>query len=212
MKVVNLLEIFTSPRRLYGQNSEENIGYAALILEVFNNVVQYQFTGNEQLVYAMVRKKAAFLKLSQLKVDTAKTNWTKVNGGGKETEGAEGEIPQSDNAAPPPSIPAPSFAIPDQDWVSALKEKLPLETTDRLLKSILPLIDDMIKSRDGVVDEEDILELLRNTTVVGLLPVPHPIVIRQYQPNEWTDKWFTSYLWGVIFLRNQKLPIFDGDR
>jgi hypothetical protein len=39
---------------------------------------------------------------------------------------------------------------------------------------------------------------------VGLLPVPHPIVIRKYQANEYTSLWFTAFLWGVIFLRNQR--------
>ena len=89
---------------------------------------------------------------------------------------------------------------------------------------------------------------LKNTTMVGLLPVPHPIVIRKYQPNQYvvsgprartsplslvtaggcgeqrdaslcrthrrcarryTNLWFTTFVWGVIFLRNQSLPIFD---
>jgi hypothetical protein len=39
---------------------------------------------------------------------------------------------------------------------------------------------------------------------VGLLPVPHPIVIRKYQANQYTSLWFTAFLWGVIFLRNQR--------
>ncbi|GMH60440.1 hypothetical protein TrRE_jg8536, partial [Triparma retinervis] len=136
LKIVNLLEIFTSNKRLYGDraSSEENVGFAALILEIFNNVVQYH-----------------------------------------------------------------------------LHSRLPLDTVTRLLQSVLPLIDAMVSARDGVVDEEDILDLLRNTTLVGLLPVPHPIVIRQYRQNDWTGTWLTAYLWGVIFLRNQKLPIFDGD-
>jgi hypothetical protein len=46
--------------------------------------------------------------------------------------------------------------------------------------------------------------------MVGLLPVPHPIVIRKYQPNQYTALWFTAYLWGVIYVNHQSLPIFDG--
>jgi len=240
LKIVNLLEIFTSMKKLYGPESHENIGFAALILEVFNNVIQYQFTGNEQLIYAIVRKKAVFLKMINLKPETASANWHKVNKKEEATGEAsarhntsEAKSPQSDTAAapppdvvptgvappppPPPTPPGAQVAVegnaspPDAEWVENLKKRLPLDTVSRLLKSLLPLIDNMVQGRDGVVDEEDILEFLRNTTLVGLLPVPHPIVIRQYQPNEWTGNWFTSYLWGVIFLRNQKLPIFDGD-
>lgn len=37
--------------------------------------------------------------------------------------------------------------------------------------------------------------------------MPHPIVIRKYQANEYTSLWFTAFLWGVIFLRNQRTYI-----
>lgn len=45
-----------------------------------------------------------------------------------------------------------------------------------------------------------------------LLPVPHPIVIRKYHPNQHTAIWFTAFMWGVVFVRNQDLPMFDGQK
>jgi len=71
-------------------------------------------------------------------------------------------------------------------------------------------VDEMCNRKSGVVDEVEILEVLKDVTMVGLLPVPHAIVIRKYQPNQYTALWFTAFMWGVIFLRNQNLPIFDG--
>lgn len=62
---------------------------------------------------------------------------------------------------------------------------------------------------EGVTDQNGVLELLKDTTMVGILPVPHPIVIRTYQQNAYTQLWFTSYLWGVIFTRSQALPLYD---
>ncbi len=59
-------------------------------------------------------------------------------------------------------------------------------------------------------DETHILDYLRGTTLVGLLPVPHPILIRRYQDNLATNMWFTTYMWGVIYLRNLQPPIFYG--
>ena len=47
---------------------------------------------------------------------------------------------------------------------------------------------------------------------VGLLPVPHPIIIRKYQPNRYTCLWFTAFQWGVIFMHNQTVPLFDGKK
>ena len=61
----------------------------------------------------------------------------------------------------------------------------------------------------NITDESEILKFLQNGTLVGLLPVPHPILIRKYQSNEGTSGWFCTYMWGVIYLRNVDPPIWQ---
>jgi len=85
-----------------------------------------------------------------------------------------------------------------------------METVTRLLQHLVPVVDEIVLKKQGVVDEAEILAVLNEITMVGLLPVPHAIVIRKYQPNQYTALWFTAFMWGVIFLRNQNLPLFDG--
>ena len=34
----------------------------------------------------------------------------------------------------------------------------------------------------------------------------------KYQPNRHTNMWFTTFLWGMVFLRNQANPLFDGTK
>lgn len=53
----------------------------------------------------------------------------------------------------------------------------------------------------GLTDESEILKFLQHGTLVGLLPVPHPILIRKYQANAGTATWFRTYMWGVVYLR-----------
>ena len=45
------------------------------------------------------------------------------------------------------------------------------------------------------------LDYLKNGTLVGLLPVPHPILIRKYQTSENTEQWFHTSIWGVVYVR-----------
>lgn len=52
-----------------------------------------------------------------------------------------------------------------------------------------------------VKSEHEVLAYLRNGTLVGLLPVPHPIIIRKYQASEATELWFHTYIWGVVYVR-----------
>ena len=60
----------------------------------------------------------------------------------------------------------------------------------------------------GVTDEAEILEFLKNGTLVGLLPVPHAILIRKYQTNPGTSVWFSAYIWGVIYLKSVELDVW----
>ena len=89
---------------------------------------------------------------------------------------------------------------PTTEWVSSWKSKLPLQTIMRLLQVLVPQVEKICLHK-GLTDETEILSFLRNGTLVGLLPVPHPILIRKYQPNYRTIMWFRTYLWGVIYLR-----------
>jgi len=100
---------------------------------------------------------------------------------------------------------------PTSDWVNGWKSKLPLQTIMRLLQVLVPQVEKICIDK-GLTDESEILKFLQNGTLVGLLPVPHPILIRKYQPNLGTIMWFRTYMWGVIYLRNLDPPIwYDTD-
>jgi hypothetical protein len=81
---------------------------------------------------------------------------------------------------------------------------------NRLLDYLKPKVEELAKKLDGVINENDIVRFIQETTLVGVIPQPHPIVVRAYQPNKYTSLWFTTFLWGVIFMRNQIIPLWDG--
>lgn len=219
VKLVNLFELFSSPKFLY--SGEFAYRHLALLLEVFNNIIQYQYHGNTHLVYAIVRRKDSFGQLASLNLERAQSQCHKVYG--------EQTTVKRDEDAPPVTIETKGIPTisgdddnsqvssvagtpfqPNAEWLEELKDSLPMETVTRLLQHLVPVVDDIVANKQGVVDEQHILDVLNEITMVGLLPVPHPIVIRKYQPNQYTALWFTAFMWGVIFLRNQQLPLFDG--
>ncbi|XP_023720338.1 protein HID1 isoform X1 [Cryptotermes secundus] len=101
--------------------------------------------------------------------------------------------------------------IPTSEWVSSWKTKLPLQTIMRLLQVLVPQVEKICIDQ-CVSKESEVLKFLQHGTLVGLLPVPHPILIRKYQANSGTTTWFRTYMWGVIYLRNVDPPIwYDTD-
>jgi len=78
VKLVNLFELFSSPKFLYsGEHAHRHL---ALLLEVFNNVIQYQYHGNTHLVYALIRRKDSFGRLGALTLKRAQEQCHKAYG------------------------------------------------------------------------------------------------------------------------------------
>jgi hypothetical protein len=74
----------------------------------------------------------------------------------------------------------PSDFKPTPEWLAIWKEKLPLQTISRLLQVLVPQVEKLC-IENNVTTEKEVLEYLKNGTLVGLLPIPHPILIRKYQ-------------------------------
>jgi hypothetical protein len=336
-KLVNLLELFTSPKVLFA--AESNYTSVVMLLESLNNLVQYQYEGNFNLVFSVLTRRKVFEWLNSFTVspslleqgaaasgskqqpprqhrqerggdkeggaseereeeeeDTAQepvaissvltpvisatgekrafddpgdeskkpvasaeesTGPESIAGGSissdisssidekaghtvpeEQEKGEEQEEEQEEGetvvvsavvSTPPPPPPLPPQVqqadpqqqqqegggagggfTPTPEWVARVKRELPLHTLMRLLRYLVPLVEELAAAGKRM-DELGVLGFVRRTTMVGILPVPHPIVIRKYQPNQFTSLWFTAFMWGVIFLHNQAPPkLFDG--
>ncbi|XP_028332119.1 protein HID1-like isoform X2 [Gouania willdenowi] len=276
-KLLHLLEAFSTPWFLFSNPQNHHLVF--FLLEVFNNIIQYQFDGNSNLIYAIIRKRSVFHALANLPSDAAsiqkalqkkrrKGGMSRVNstenvsmgcrvgmlqasleatpGIDKITEKSQvsedGTMVAVRHAASPPTDVGPfnaeSPSERDQEaehkeaepthrrvssvslttawnantnWVTSWKSKLPLQTIMRLLQVLVPQVEKICIDK-GLTDESEILKFLQHGTLVGLLPVPHPILIRKYQANAGTAVWFRTYMWGIIYLRNLDPPIwYDTD-
>uniref|UniRef100_A0A2D4PJ55 HID1 domain-containing protein n=1 Tax=Micrurus surinamensis TaxID=129470 RepID=A0A2D4PJ55_MICSU len=284
-KLLHLLEAFSTTWFLFSMVQNHHLVF--FLLEVFNNIIQYQFDGNSNLVYAIIRKRNVFHQLANLPTDmqsiqkalqrkkkapepisrtnsqegmsmegsrpaapaepgTLKASLVATPGIDKLTEKSqvsedgtmrslEPESSQSPAEESPPGMASDTETWnvessqsrrnrrrlsstssagqwnPTSEWVVSWKSKLPLQTIMRLLQVLVPQVEKICIDK-GLTDESEILKFLQHGTLVGLLPVPHPILIRKYQANSGTAMWFRTYMWGVIYLRNVDPPIwYDTD-
>ncbi|GBG25396.1 Protein HID1 [Hondaea fermentalgiana] len=204
-RLVSLFKRVASPRFLW--RAENNYQYVFFMLDLFNNVIQYQFEGNARLIYTLVLSQDSISDLANLTFSPEAT-----------TAATSGDASAHDATTAEASA---SHFMPTSEWFASWKAKMPINTLLRAIDILVPQIEALAdegresstsssSSTIGLLDERKVLDFLRETTLVGLLPVPHPIVIRRYQANQYTTLWFTTYTWGVIFLRNQQVPLWDG--
>ncbi|XP_074598309.1 protein HID1 isoform X2 [Brevipalpus obovatus] len=289
-KLLHLLEAFSTPWFLYSNSINHHLVF--FLLEVFNNIIQYQFDGNSNLVYTIIRKRNIFHNLANLATDhvaiqkslskhsisskdSAKkprklrltpsvsnssitsapqsptsppaspldSPTEKSPGSSRTVDNSNSEAPFKVSLAATPRIHSMTETThpntnsdqesaqgspikrsgslsrqssisstngtwqPTSDWVNSWKQKLPLQTIMRMLQVLVPQVEKMCIEK-GITDENEILKFLQHGTLVGLLPVPHPILIRKYQTNSGTTLWFRTYMMGVIYLRNMDPPIW----
>jgi hypothetical protein len=91
---------------------------------------------------------------------------------------------------------------PTSAWLKEYKQALPLETIYRMICALEPQLDQLRLGRGRPIDEPEIIKFLQNGTLVGLLPVPHPIQIRKYRPNDGSTMWLRACTWGIIYVRS----------
>ncbi|CAH0715264.1 unnamed protein product, partial [Brenthis ino] len=286
-KLLHLLEAFSTPWFLFSRPHHHHLVF--FLLEMFNNMIQYQFDGNSNLVYTIIRKRAVFHSLANLPHEHAaiarslaaarNVKHAKALPRSRSTESVseaamEGSRPAQPaepgtlNATLPETPPIAAMTEkesahppareqllprragdgeegthavaqkdtlrmstgetdmgegreggeegaeawrPSGEWVASWRARLPLQTIMRLLQVLVPQVEKICIDK-GLTDESEILRFLQHGTLVGLLPVPHPILIRKYQANAGTAAWFRTYMWGVIYIRNVDPPIwYDTD-
>ncbi|GMH68225.1 hypothetical protein TL16_g04880, partial [Triparma laevis f. inornata] len=183
-KIMSLLKFFAE--RVFWKGSLEKVGW---LIEAANNIVQYQWSGNSAFVYACIRGKAVFERMNLSAQDIAE-GWLKTE--------------RKLIAAGKKHL---LIVQPGEGYMEIFKQTIQLNTVERLLSELAPKIDKFASSTSGVVDEQDLLDYIKTQTLVGILPVPHAIVIRKYEGG--SGEWLRCYLWGVVFLK-VKWPVWDG--
>lgn len=67
VKILHLLEAFSTPWFLLTNPTNHHLVF--FLLEIFNNIIQYQFDGNSNLIYTIIRKRHVFHALTNLPTD-----------------------------------------------------------------------------------------------------------------------------------------------
>ena len=80
-KLLHLLEAFSTPWFLFTNPTNHHLVF--FLLEMFNNIIQYQFDGNANLVYTVIRKRQIFHALANLPTDCGAINKTLTRRGKK---------------------------------------------------------------------------------------------------------------------------------
>lgn len=141
IKLLHLLEAFSTPWFLFSAPSNHHLVF--FLLEIFNNIIQYQFDGNANLVYTIIRKRHVFHSLANLPSDvhgiSKCLNSRKVAAiGGQSVERIHNQTTPSSNRdkssnegdgsiGTPTSVTPKRFQVTDDEEASNIENKSDIE-------------------------------------------------------------------------------------
>lgn len=156
-----------------------NSQYIHILLSTFTNMISYQYAGHPNLVYSMLQRKDLFKRLAHLG-ELYETELSKVKAGKNGYKG-------------------------NKAWVETWVHVLPTNVIAKLIH----FFETHETEEDAMKSETNWISYIAETTMVGVLPLAAPIASLCYVPNKVTRVWFTSYLWGVIYVRKDS-NLFNG--
>lgn len=143
-KLVSLFEVMTAAKFLY--SAEKHPQYVILLLETFNNLIQYQYEGNVHIVYSILRRKKTFWDLSKA------PNLTEIKQVLEKRQKAKEQGAPSTPTTPTPTIATsgPIFFVPTAQWIQSWRKDLPLYTILTLLKTLAPEVENICEKEEYV--------------------------------------------------------------
>ncbi|CAG9333085.1 unnamed protein product [Blepharisma stoltei] len=118
------------------------------------------------------------------------------------------ESDEIENTNTAQNLPSEEDWKPSQQWLASWKKKLPMAVPMICIQELLPELESYTLKNPKCQDKE-LIDLIQEEVLVGILPVPHPIVTRKYLNNPITRLWLSCSIWGIIYLKNQYMPLYD---
>ena len=217
MRLVDLFQLFSSPLFLY--SCRDNYKYLIYIMETFDNLIQYQYNGNAELVYSIFARRQLFERFAGINLSAAISSAEmtrtatilEASNNNKNKDGDEDiDDDKSDDDKTIGENESEYHFEPTLEWLQTMKNEIPLDTTMKLLEV---LGQEIMQLRIDHTSEIQMIDYISKGTLVGLLPLPHPIIMRQYRPTDHSASWFTSVLYGIVYAHtNVKIPLIKDLR
>lgn len=126
-KLLHLLEAFSTPWFLFSSSTNHHLVF--FLLEIFNNIIQYQFDGNSNLVYTIIRKRQVFHSLANLPSDygTISKSLNKRSKSRLAAATSHENVVEAAMEGSHPALPAEpgtlKATLPDTPWIGQITEK-----------------------------------------------------------------------------------------
>jgi hypothetical protein len=96
-------------------------------------------------------------------------------------------------------------------WYEGWSSKLPLGVISGVLSHFIPELERFTKANPNVTDE-NILNFIGSSTLIGIIPAPASVVIRNLELNSQSEYFEHAYMWTFLYLRSLPYELVPRER
>ncbi|KAJ2956045.1 hypothetical protein NQZ79_g8054 [Umbelopsis isabellina] len=209
-KLVSLFNSFSAPGFLLADDSNHKL--VEYILEAFNNIIQFQFTDNPNLIYAIIRAHSKFEKLRDFTLSTAIEEIARVQAAKEERQrqnqqpplsqpgnvANESKVEVEDNSKKPEQEDAD--VVLDQQLSDKAKGKLKEQTTPANGDAAAEVsVEDKVVLETSVkANATEVLQRQSSTSSILSQTLAPPNKSRFTPTQDWIDSWKPSLALGPL--------------
>ncbi|CAD2093260.1 HID1 domain-containing protein, putative [Plasmodium vinckei lentum] len=152
-----------------------------LLLDFINNILSHNLNDNYNLVYTIIKNRDVFVSINNLDV-TLKDCFIFT--------------PNLDK----------DYWVPTESWLSNWKNKLPLHFVNAIIYDLASMIEEECDKKE-ILDYNEVVNLIKTECSI-IKNEKIPFIIRKYEKNIFLSKWFTNYIYFLLFFHFYKQNIF----
>lgn len=162
-------------------SSEHHFYSLFLVLDFINNILSYNLCENYNLIYTIIKNKNVFFSIHNL-YDHLKSNCY------------------------PETVTPNVYWVPTEKWLLGWKKKLPMDFINNIIYDLANLVEEECDKKE-ILDYDEVVNLIKDHCKI-IVNKKIPFVIRKYDNNISLSKWFTNYLYFLVFFHFYKHNLF----
>lgn len=162
-------------------SSEHHFYSLFLVLDFINNILSYNLCENYNLIYTIIKNKDVFFSIHNL-YDHLKSSCY------------------------PETVTPSAYWVPTEKWLLGWKKKLPMDFINNIIYDLANLVEEEC-DRKEILDYDEVVNLIKDHCKI-IVNKKIPFVIRKYDNNISLSKWFTNYLYFLVFFHFYKHNLF----
>ena len=169
-RLLNTIDLLTQPSALFGHGGAKNALLAGELIKGLSEILLHQADSNSILIYSIILRASQWGRIAALDYNVWKKHSRPLT--------SQSPLPPTTDTTTTTTPTTTTVWSPSEEWWNSIKPSLDVKIFQQLVTYLMPRIatSGSNASSSPLMDEERVTAFLARETLVGILPLPGPVM------------------------------------